>query len=139
MQHTLTAEQLAKLPEWAADFTIFLQYVGRRPTPEHSIDRIHNNGHYEPGNVRWATRQQQAENRSTVRFYMYRGTRDSIAGWARRTGIPYLRLRRRLVSGWPVARALEGKDAAVRAALPAKTERTLGPPDPPQPGYKGYA
>ena len=38
--------------------------MGPRPTAEHTIDRIDSCGHYEPGNVRWATKQEQTENRS---------------------------------------------------------------------------
>lgn len=44
-------------------FSKFLSEVGTRPTPEHSIDRINNDGHYESGNLRWATRLQQRHNR----------------------------------------------------------------------------
>lgn len=44
------------------DFTLFLADVGRRPTPQHTLDRINNDGNYEPGNVRWATRIEQAAN-----------------------------------------------------------------------------
>lgn len=51
--------------EWdcSAGFPAFLEYVGRRPSAEHSLDRIDVNGNYEPGNVRWATRSTQMRNR----------------------------------------------------------------------------
>ncbi len=48
---------------WLNDFQAFLQHVGSAPSPRHSIDRWpNNNGHYEPGNVRWATGSQQRAN-----------------------------------------------------------------------------
>lgn len=49
--------------EWSVSFEKFLKDVGIRPSNYHSLDRINNNGNYEPGNVRWATAKQQANNR----------------------------------------------------------------------------
>lgn len=48
---------------WINDFQAFYDYIGPRPTASHSLDRINNDGNYEPGNVRWATPLQQTQNR----------------------------------------------------------------------------
>jgi hypothetical protein len=44
-------------------FKEFIAEIGLRPSPQHSVDRINNNGHYEPGNVRWAAKVEQARHR----------------------------------------------------------------------------
>lgn len=45
------------------DFNIFIKHIGDKPSTTYSLDRIDNNGHYEPGNVRWATRELQNNNK----------------------------------------------------------------------------
>ena len=53
---------------WRLSYDDFLNDVGRRPSPEHSLDRYpNNNGNYEPGNVRWATSSEQVKNRRTLK------------------------------------------------------------------------
>ena len=50
-------------PEWRESFQAFLDHIGLKPDPSYVLDRIDNDGHYAPGNVRWTTRSVSSSNR----------------------------------------------------------------------------
>lgn len=92
---------------WLNSFDEFLKHIGRRPSVRHSVDRFPNaNGNYEPGNVRWATYEQQMDNRSNTRRIQHNGTLQSLTQWALETGIPREKIRARLNRGWIPQKAL---------------------------------
>lgn len=92
---------------WRDSFEAFYADMGPRPSLQHELDRYpDNDGHYEPGNVRWATRAQQMLNTRQNRFLTYAGRTQTVVEWAREIGIPASRLRDRLRLGWTVDRAL---------------------------------
>lgn len=108
---------------WRESFEAFYVDVGPRPSPEHSLDRIDVDGHYEPGNVRWATRVEQGRNKRNNRLVTSGGETASLAEWAARVGLRPGTIRMRLERGWPVERAL---------GLPAHAHAPAGCPEYPR-------
>ena len=70
-----------------ANFQEFLTEVGRKPHPEHSLNRINNDGHYEKGNVEWANRIQQNNNKCNCIYLTIDGITQSVGLWAKQSGI----------------------------------------------------
>lgn len=87
-------------------FELFLQDVGPRPSPKHSLDRYpDNDGNYEPGNVRWATESEQKRNQRSRTQYVFNGRSQLLSEWAEELGIPRATLSNRLYEGWTIERA----------------------------------
>jgi hypothetical protein len=98
-------------PRWLGEngFETFLADMGRRPNPEHSIDRIDNDKGYSPENCRWATRSEQRRNQRPLkgrRMLILQGRSQSVARWAREIGIGASTILFRLRKGWSVAETL---------------------------------
>ncbi len=85
---------------WRNSLSDFLVDIGPRPSKYHSIDRINNDGNYEPANCRWATQSQQCRNRRNNRTVTHDGVTATITEWAERTGIGYRTLLMRANLGW---------------------------------------
>jgi hypothetical protein len=86
---------------WANSFENFLADVGKRPSPRHSIDRYpNNNGDYKPGNVRWATRQEQIDNRRNTPHVKFRGRKAPISFVCRELGLNRNTVFMRISRGW---------------------------------------
>jgi hypothetical protein len=66
-------------------YECFFQDIGPKPTPQHSLDRINNDGNYTPGNVRWADAKTQAANRQTSANRRSSGNRKSSLRTAKRS------------------------------------------------------
>jgi hypothetical protein len=83
------------------DFAAFLSDMGPRPSPKHTLERIDVNGHYEPGNVRWATQKEQQRNKRTTVWVTINGVKRCLADWADLSGLRYQTLHQRLRLGVP--------------------------------------
>ena len=81
--------------EWQSSFLAFYRDMGSRPSPEHQIDRIDNNGNYCPENCRWVTRSENMRNRRVTKRY----AGLTLKEWAEKTGKNYNTLKTRARRG----------------------------------------
>ncbi len=87
--------------EWKNDFMTFYNWaINNGYSDNLTIDRIDNNGDYEPTNCRWVTMSEQANNRRTNVILTHNGESHTIMEWSKITGINFGTLQNRVYSGW---------------------------------------
>lgn len=81
---------------WRSNYRAFAMALGPKPSPRHSIDRIDTNKGYEPGNLRWATAKEQANNMRTNIWLRWKGESVTLMQLAEREQVSYDVLHRRI-------------------------------------------
>lgn len=84
---------------WVVSFANFLADMGSRPSPAHSIERLDVDKDYEPGNCVWATKEEQANNRSNNNRIEINGRIQNLTQWARESGVHRTVIYRRIQRG----------------------------------------
>lgn len=111
-------------PDWIESFEAFFNYIGPRPSEQHTLDRIDNNGNYEPGNVRWVTMNEQNRNRRDTLAITFRGAVMCGAEFARICGVCRTAVYRKLNRGWDAERIFnhyKSRPMGAMSAIPSGT------------------
>lgn len=92
---------------WRHSFENFFSDMGKKPSPEHSLDRIDNDKGYSPENCRWASPKEQSRNSRRNRYLTHNGMTLRLGEWVKQTGLNRTTITQRIDScGWSVEEAL---------------------------------
>lgn len=94
-----------KVCERWSNFMLFLEDMGERPDGM-TIDRINSDGDYEPGNCKWSTDIEQANNKRNSRVLEMDGISMTVSEWGRKLDVPSKVIFRRIYKGWDAKEAL---------------------------------
>ncbi len=86
-------------PRWLESPELFIADMGLKPDGL-TIDRINNDGNYEPSNCRWATKEQQGNNTRQCVYLELNGERMTVEAWAHKLGRHPETIRSRIRRGW---------------------------------------
>lgn len=101
-------------------YPLFFSETGFRPTPKHTLDRRDNERGYEPGNLWWRTRKQQANNRRDNKYVDYLGEKLTHSQLADRFKLPRWTVKNRLRLGWSVEEAVSTPVRVKRKSRPCE-------------------
>ena len=95
--------------EWKTDFAKFREWAIQNGYADNlTIDRINNNGNYEPSNCRWVTNKIQSNNRDSCRYITYKGETHTLTEWAEINGMSFAVLEARINRyNWSFEKAIQ--------------------------------
>ena len=92
---------------WISNYHAFEMWATNNGYADYlSIDRINNNGNYEPNNCRWTTAKEQARNKRPNHIISYAGKTQTLAAWADEVGLKHNTIINRIKRGWPIEKSL---------------------------------